>query len=405
MSLFPVGRIPAENRTLGALSLAVFLTYLTVGLPLPVIPLFVYHELGLSNTLVGIAVGCQFIATVLTRAYAGRMADNSGARKTALRGMLACSAAGALYLLAAALPLSPLARYGLLIAGRLSLGFGESLLVSGNFTWAIGLIGANRAGKIMSWNGMAIYGALAAGAPLGLWMNGQAGFVALGLVTVLLPLIAFMLDRRIPEIPVLPGRQVALHTIAKAIWQPGLALAMQGCGFALIGTFMSLLFVSEGWEHAGAALSCFGVAFVGVRVIFGSLPDKIGGMKVAMVSLAVEAAGQALIFFAGNAWVALAGAMITGCGCSLMFPSLGVEIVRRVPVQARGTAIGGYAAFQDISYAFTGPATGMMATALGYSSVFAAGTVCALTGIALVILYARSAKIPPPEQEHDAAGV
>lgn len=397
MSFFSASRIPAENRILGALSSAVFLTYLTVGLPLPVIPLFVYHELGLSNTLVGVAVGCQFIATVLTRTYAGRLADNSGARRTALRGMLACSAAGALYLLAAALPLPSPARYGLLIAGRLSLGFGESLLVSGNFTWAIGLIGANRAGKIMSWNGMAIYGALAAGAPLGLWMNGQAGFVALGLATMLLPLVAFMLDKRIPEIPASPGEKVALRAVAKTIWQPGLALAMQGCGFALIGTFMSLLFVSEGWEHAGAALSCFGIAFVGVRVVFGGLPDKIGGMKVAMVSLAVEAAGQALVFFAGNAWVALAGAMVTGCGCSLMFPALGVEIVRRVPARARGTAIGGYAAFQDISYAFTGPATGFMATALGYSSVFGAGALCAAAGIVLVVLYARSAKIPAPD--------
>ena len=76
---------------------------------------------------------------------------------------------------------------------------------------------------------------------------------------------------------------------------------------------------------------------------------------------------------------------------------LGVEIVRRVPARARGTAIGGYAAFQDISYAFTGPATGFMATALGYSSVFGAGALCAAAGIVLVVLYARSAKIPAPD--------
>lgn len=390
-------RVSEENRHLGFLTFAIFLTYLTVGLPLPVIPLFVYNDLGFSNTLVGVAVGCQFFATVFSRAFSGRMADSKGAKQTTIKGMLICSVAGVAYLLSALLPVSDMGRYGILIVGRLLLGVGESLLISGNFAWALGLIGPTKSGKIMSWNGMAIYGSLAAGAPLGLLLNHHFGFVALGVSTMILPLIALLVDCRLRPTEPIGGMKVSLLSVAKLVWQPGLALALQGAGFAVIGTFMSLLFESYGWAHAGLTLSCFGAAFVGVRLLFGHLPDKLGGIRVAMVSLLVESIGLMIIWAATGPWMALAGAMIAGCGCSLMFPALGVEVVKRVPIQVRGTAVGGYAAFQDVAYAATGPVTGMLATSLGYPSVFATGAFCAIFGIAVVMLFARSGS--PVSQE------
>ena len=384
----PLGADRDLRRTIW-LTLALFLSYLCVALSLPIISVFVTRQLGLSNGWAGLAVGATFASTIVTRGMAGRMADHRGSKQTMVRGLWVYAAAG-LICMAASWP-------GLPAEGRICRSdrwsafarCGREPTVVGVMAWCFGIMGPQRSGRVFSLVGMALYGAFAVGSPIGLTLFDRVGFAGVIVASAAVPLIGLAMVLPVSAVPLHHGERLSFWRVIGRIWEPGVALALAGVGSAAIGAFLPLLFLHQGWPYAPIGLGLFGGAFVLVRIVFGHLPDRAGSVPVALVSVAFEAVGQILLWIAPNPLVALAGAGMTGLGCSLMFPAMGMEVVRRVPPHLRGTAAGGLAAFQDLAFGLTGPVTGLLADRFGYTVVFLIGGAAATLGFGLITTIAR----------------
>ena len=383
------------NGQLALLTAVLFISYLCVAAPLPVVPVFVTAQLGLSNLFAGLGVGIAFLATIASRGVVGTLTDRRGAQIAARRGLM-FYAAGALVALAAGLlAATPWIAFAVLLAGRLLVGLGESLITVSVVSWGVGIVGPARSSRVLALMGAAMYGALAVGGPIGVILFDHVGFAATMAVAAVLPCIGWLMTLLLPAVAAHPdAARPSFLSIVGRIWWHGAIVGLQGIGFATIGAFFVLYFRDQHWSYAGLGLTAFGVGFVLVRVLFGHMPDRVGGLPVAIVSLAVELIGQILIWTAPHAGFALAGAFLTGLGCSMVFPAMGREVIRLVEPHLRGTALGGFAAFQDIAYGLTGPLAGLLADRAGYSRVYLIGAVGAAAGLAMALYLRRKQRSP-----------
>ena len=146
--------------------------------------------------------------------------------------------------------------------------------------------------------------------------------------TVVIPLVTLALVAPMQSVKPPPPAPAGIRKVLGAVWLPGSALALSGVGFSAIMTFASLLYASRNWSPAWLAFTALSVAFIFGRGVLGHLPDKLGGVRVALACIVVEAIGQALIWFAPNAMVTLVGVTVTGRGYSLVYPGLGSTVSR-----------------------------------------------------------------------------
>lgn len=369
-----------------------FIGYLNIGIPLAVLPGYVHNHLGYGTVIAGLVISVQYLATLLSRPYASRYIDTRGSKRAVMVGLAGCGLSGVFMLVSSWLTSMPAWSLASLLIGRLVLGSAESLVGSGSIGWGIGRVGAQNTAKVISWNGIASYGAIAIGAPLGVVMVGHLGMWSLGVSIITLGALGVLLAWPKLAAPIVSGvRLPFLHVLGRVL-PHGTGLALGSIGFGTIATFITLYYATNHWENAALCLSLFGASFISARLLFGNLINRIGGFRVAIACLSVETLGLLLLWLAPNPELALAGAALSGFGFSLVFPALGVEAVNLVPASSRGAAVGAYSLFIDLSLGITGPLVGAVAAGFGFASIFLFAALAALGGLMLSVYLYRQAQ-------------
>jgi MFS family permease len=203
---------------------AVFIAFLVIGIAMPVLPLHVHQGLQLSTFIVGLVAGTQFAAAILSRVWAGRYADSSGAKHGVVAGLIVAAAGGLLYLASLHFLATPATSATILLLGRALLGVGESFIITGAQSWGLAILGVQNTSKVLAWVGSAMFGSFAAGAPIGAALYVRYDFAAIALATTLLPLATLPLVAPLGRVASTARARTGLVKVMAGVWLPGVWL-------------------------------------------------------------------------------------------------------------------------------------------------------------------------------------
>ena len=172
-------------------------------------------------------------------------------------------------------------------------------------------------------------------------------------------------------------------------------------GYAALAGFIVLHLDDRGIEHGSTIFTAFALTVVTARVFFGWLPDRFGGMRCAIGAGLLEAVGLVVIALAQSLPVAALGAIAVGGAFSLIFPSLVLLVMDRVPSDRRGIAMGTFTACFDLGVGVGAPIAGVAAALGGYGSSFAVAALGAVAASSLALIVGRRltpavrSRVPP----------
>lgn len=183
---------------------------------------------------------------------------------------------GVMTIIAAIVAGRPMLSLLLLATGRVCLGVGESFSSTGATLWGMNLVGPVHTARVISWNGVATYLAMAIGAPLGVLLDQGMGISGFAGLVAFMGGLGFVLASKKPAIIVTVAKRVPFSQVFRRVWIFGLGLSAGTIGFGVIATFITLYFSSRGWGGAAVTLTLYSLGFTVIRLVSGNAINRFG---------------------------------------------------------------------------------------------------------------------------------
>jgi MFS family permease len=289
-----------------------------------------------------------------------------------------------------------LARSAPAIVGlRFLTGIGEAFFFVGAAAAIADLAPEERRGEALSLFSLALYAGIGLGPIFGEAAVDALGFGAAWIGAAALAAVAGVLGLAVPETRSQEeaeeaGDQPLIH---RAAIRPGVILWANLVAMAGFFTFLPLYAPEAGLEGSRLIFLLFSVVVIAVRSVGARIPDRIGPRRASLGALISTAAGMLVLASWPGAGGVVAGTVVLAVGQALAFPALMTLAMRGVPASERGSLVGTFTAFVEVSFGLGPVLLGLVAEGFGFRGAFLAASVVAVGGLFL---------LPPRRQPAEA---
>ncbi len=346
--------------TFTALLTACIWYFVSTGMMLVAVPVFVSEKLGAGDWGVGAAMGVSGLAAAVLRIVAGPITDTKGRRWVMVFGS---SLAGS-----SVLGLVVADSVGTVVLFRALTGIGEAAFFVGAATALQDLAPEGRRAEATSYFSAVVYASMALGPLLAEWLIERFSYNTTWLVSAVFCGIGAVLALRVPQnrVPMVGTRQFFSRPVVHpAAVRPGSVLMIGLLGFSCFMTFAALWATEVGIQHAGSVFLLFAGAVLILRLLMARLADRLGARTTTTVALVFSAVGLAVMATWRSPGGAYLGSAVMALGQSFLFPALFASVIQSAPVAERGQAVASFSISFDIAFGSGGFIAGAVAAHFG----------------------------------------